>query len=61
MGIVAAITGFFTFFHEIMGIVQLLQKTPEEKRRDAIGAIHAAIKKANETRGDTSDEEDIFR
>lgn len=61
MTILAFISGFFTFFGEITSLIKLLQDTPAEKRQKAVAAIHEAIKKTNETGGDTSAEEDLFR
>jgi hypothetical protein len=60
MTIIAFITGFFTFFNEVVALIKLLQRTPAEKRQDAVAAVHAAVSKSNQTRGDTSDEEALF-
>lgn len=59
MPIIGLISGFFTFFPEVVALIKSLQATPLEKRQQAIAAVHAAIKKTSET-GDTSDEEGII-
>ncbi len=61
MGIVALISGFFTFFNEIVALIKYLQDTPEEKRQKAIARVHEALRQTEQSGGDTSAEEDLFR
>lgn len=55
MQIVALLIAVFKFFDEVQWFVQLLQKTPQEKRQQAIAEVHAAFTKASTSGGDTSD------
>jgi len=61
VGIIAAITAFLQLFPTILELIKLFQKTPKEKREEMQKRIHLAVKKAADTKGDTSDLEDIFK
>lgn len=42
-----ALTGFFKFFDQVVGFIKLLEKTPLEKRADAIKAVNDAFSLVN--------------
>ncbi len=56
----AVLTGVFQFWDNVKWFVQLLQKTPAQKRADMLKSIDEAFKKSESTGGDTSDLEGLL-
>lgn len=57
----AAIMAVLGFLRELIPLLKGLKKTPQEKQADVINDVRDASRRADETKGDTSDYEDVLR
>lgn len=55
--LLATITGIFKFWDQVVVFIQWLRGTPEEQVQKAMAQVHESFKKANDSKGDTSEVE----
>jgi hypothetical protein len=58
---ISAIVAVVEFLRELLPFLKGLQKTPAQKEAGIVGEVRDASRKADETKGDTSDYERVLR